>query len=119
MTSALPRDRMARARIGFDKTSRTVDISGYKSSPLTEELVSSADVILVMEEHHRSYITSRVPEARDKTYLYKEFAKVTEGVNKDISDPIGKSKDFYKKVKDEIKNASAEIAIILKTRGNK
>ena len=90
-----------------------IDISSYKSTPLSEDLVKSADVILVMTQLHKEFIIPKFPEARDKIYLFKEFAELN-NVNPEIVDPIGQPVSFYKKIRDEIKKASIAIAKKLK-----
>ena len=90
-----------------------IDISGHLSNALNEELVTGADLILVMEGSHKHFIVSRFPFSREKVYLYKEFARGADAYT-DIDDPIGKTLEFYKKVRDDIKEASLGIVAKLK-----
>lgn len=75
----------------------SVDVTKYKSSALTREMLNSADIILVMEPIHRERIRTLDPFLKDKIFYLKQFK---EGNPKDnvISDPIGKPLEFYRKV---------------------
>jgi protein arginine phosphatase len=65
-----------------------IDISGHKSTPLTRELVDSADVIYCMTASHRQAVLELVPAAKHKTHLID-----AEG---DISDPYGADDGVYR-----------------------
>lgn len=81
---------------------QNIDISGHLSSPLSDEMIGEADLILVMETRHKENILGRRPEAKDKVHLLSEFG--------DIPDPIGKSIEFYRKVFDMIKEGVLQVA---------
>lgn len=72
-----------------------VDLTGKKSTPLTRDLIERADLILAMEPHHREWILSMVPVAREKTYVVTDLAP-SFGL-RGIQDPIGGSLDDYRK----------------------
>jgi protein-tyrosine phosphatase len=65
---------------GFAPTDETIevmkmeniDVSGYRSKHITEYIIKNSDLILVMEEAHKTLISEIAPEARSKTYLLKE-----------------------------------------------
>ncbi len=76
---------------------QNIDVSGHRSSSLSDEMIGEADLILVMETTHKENILGRRPEAKDKVRLLSEFG--------DIPDPIGKSIEFYGKVFGMIKEA--------------
>ncbi|MBO8126099.1 MAG: low molecular weight protein arginine phosphatase [Firmicutes bacterium] len=75
-----------------------LDISSHKATQLTDELVSGADLILTMSKSHQDYILQVVPEAKEKVFLLSEFA----GQNGDVSDPIGRGREEYQRVAEEI-----------------
>lgn len=81
-----------------------VNISSHRSRPLTLDLVQEADLILTMTESHRSYILSRMPQARSKVFLLKEFAGIEDG-NPNINDPCGSSLGNYLSCAGEIKQS--------------
>lgn len=96
--------------------SEGVDISRARSKNLTDDLIKKSDLILVMEDMHKSEIARRVPESASKTHLVKEYGldgKVDhiEGVN--IPDPIGRPMEFYKYTIKIIKNQMQRIAKLL------
>lgn len=79
---------------------QNIDVSGHKSSPLTDEMIRQADLILVMEKRHKENILGRSLRAQSKVYLLSEFGRIASEkrlVEPDIPDPIGKSLDFYRK----------------------
>jgi protein-tyrosine-phosphatase len=54
-----------------------------------------------MERKHRERVEKLIPEAKEKTFLLKEFGDSKE--NLEIRDPIGLSDEVYKEVAEEIK----------------
>jgi protein-tyrosine phosphatase len=86
-----------------------VDVSGYKTATLTDEMIKAADLVFVMEEFHKEEILKMDPAAKDKTFLLKAFKrpledKLSGGV--DVLDPIGRPIGDYeytlKTIKEEI-----------------
>lgn len=86
-----------------------VDISAYISKPFSEVLAKAADIILVMADIHKEFILDSLPELKDKLYLFKEFAGGAYS-DREITDPVGQPIMVYRRVKEEIKKASSEIA---------
>ena len=83
-----------------------IDVSGYKSTALSKDLIDKSDLILVMESMHEREILKLVPDARTKVFLLKEFVKEA-GDTEDffIIDPIGQPLNVYEKVVTEIEKA--------------
>jgi len=79
-----------------------IDISGHLSSPLTEEMIKRADLILTMESRHKEKICEISPSTKDRVFLLKEFGL---GKKEEIFDPIGGSLKSYRKCAMEIKGA--------------
>ncbi len=88
--------------IGFPATTYAIeaakiwnaDISGHRSQPLTEELIEQADLILTLATGHCRDVIGIQPDARDKTFLLKNYPEPgCEG--EDVDDPIGGSLDMY------------------------
>ncbi len=48
---------------------RGVDLSGHRASQLTPESLRWAQLVLVMEKHHRDAVLALDPTARGKTFL--------------------------------------------------
>ncbi|MFH1189795.1 MAG: low molecular weight protein arginine phosphatase [Candidatus Omnitrophota bacterium] len=90
-----------------------VDVSDYRTKRVTTEMVRKADLILVMEPAHKEDISGILPEAAEKTFLLKEFGRLSPSGRRDpgVSDPIGKPAEEYRATKDEIK---AEIERLIK-----
>lgn len=78
-----------------------IDISNHLPRQITKELVDRADVILVMEDIHRSYIEMYFPEVKNKTYYLKRFVGIEGPPN--IADPMGEKEEFYWEVASQIK----------------
>jgi protein-tyrosine-phosphatase len=70
------------------------DISGHSSQPLTENLIEKADLIICMTPSHCREVLTMVPEAREKTFLLKNYPE--SGCDGEgVEDPIGGSLDMY------------------------
>lgn len=87
-------------------------LAGHKSTQVTRELVSWADLILVMENFQREYITLCFPEARKKVFLFKEYVNA-EG-DKEIQDPMGRSDDMYEDTANAIKEYIEKLIPLIK-----
>ncbi|MFM7185567.1 MAG: Sua5/YciO/YrdC/YwlC family protein [Planctomycetota bacterium] len=65
------------------------DLAGHESQPLTESLVSQADVILTMTAAHRAAILAQFPEAGGRVALLATDRR-------DVVDPVGGSLETYR-----------------------
>jgi glycine hydroxymethyltransferase len=83
----------------------TVDISGFRSQPLTNELVERATHIFAMTGAHLETIHLLFPHGVEKTYLLREFEEPGTTVWRDVPDPIGLGRDVYEECARTIKNA--------------
>jgi protein-tyrosine phosphatase len=61
-----------------------LNLSFHKSRLISQEILSEADLVLVMDANHKEGITHEFPDVADKVYL---LAEVTNGVSYDIPDP--------------------------------
>lgn len=83
-----------------------VDVSDYKSKNVTADMIKRSNLILTMEPTHKEAILRIAPEARDKTFLLKEYGGGSVVFNPkgfSVHDPIGKSTDEYRITRDDIK----------------
>jgi len=80
-----------------------IDISHYRSQPLSEVLVENADFIFVMTRGHLESVLYLYPSATEKTFLLREFDEAA--TSPDLSDPIGQNIDVYRACRDSIKEA--------------
>ena len=62
-------------------------IDEHSSRLLTEEMVSDADMIIVMENVHRKIIVDQYPESEYKIHLLKSFSHDYNEQHGDIKDP--------------------------------
>ena len=68
---------------------RGLDISAHKARQLTPDLVSTSDLILVMEAGHKRVIDSNDPVARGKVY------RLCEWQDKDVPDPYRRPREAF------------------------
>jgi protein-tyrosine phosphatase len=94
-------------------------IKEHRSKPVTNTLVDSADLILVMERYHQQKILVHWPGAERKTRLMGEFL-TDDGVVDDIIDPYGRSHRHYKMAQDQISLAVQNLIekVILPSKTN-
>lgn len=91
-----------------------IDASGHRSQQVTGEMIKKSDLILVMEKLHEERLLQIAPEAKNRVFLLKEFAKINDSdLDLDISDPIGRPADFYEETFQVIKAAIERIAQII------
>ncbi len=76
-----------------------VDISGFKSTKITDELIQNSDLILVMTKDHKEEVIRLAPRAASKTFLLREYGYSSGGekpADPEIPDPIGMSIPGYR-----------------------
>jgi len=89
-----------------------IDVLAHRSKRVNKELVDESDIILVMEKIHEERILQFAPEAKNRLFLLKEFAKINDS-NLNIADPIGRTFAFYQEIFSTIKNAVERISKII------
>ncbi len=82
-----------------------IDLSRFRSQPVTEELVEEATHIFVMTRDHRRLLELFFPEASGKTYLVREF----DNGSPDVPDPIGLGREVYERCRDVIKRSLPDL----------
>lgn len=112
-----------RALGGYPPTDETIevmneegiDVSGFKSSALTEEAIRGSDLILAMGAIHKNDVIRRIPEASSKTFLLKEYGSSDSGASGDLDvpDPIGRPLTVYKSCLETIKREIERVAKLL------
>ncbi len=76
-----------------------IDISGHRSRALREHHLRRADIVFVMEKEHLKFIHELFPQFQENVFLLKHFDRDKKKWGRsDIPDPIGRDKDFYRKV---------------------
>lgn len=89
-----------------------IDVSEHSSQRVTKELVGRSDIILVMSKAHEEKILQLAPEARNRLFLLKEFARIKDS-NLDINDPVGGTVEFYQDTFNMIKDAVERVSKII------
>lgn len=69
-----------------------IDMSDYRASVLTREMVQEADLVLTMTRGHLEQLNILFPGYHSKAFTLADFA----GFGSDIADPIGQSLDVYR-----------------------
>jgi glycine hydroxymethyltransferase len=82
-----------------------LDIRQIRSKPLMAELVRKADFIFVMTYGHLDSMLLLFPSAAEKTFLLREFETELPVMEREVSDPIGLSREIYRRCRDEIRAA--------------
>ena len=87
-----------------------VDLKGHRSQPVSPELVARADLILVMTQRHLEELLLFFPKAKGKIRLLRGFGSSPEA---GVPDPIGMSLDVYRRTRDVIDGAIADVVLHL------
>ncbi len=82
-----------------------IDLSRFRSQPVTEELVEQATHIFVMTRDHRRLLELFFPEASGKTYLVREF----DNGSPDVPDPIGLGREVYERCRDVLRRSLPDL----------
>jgi glycine hydroxymethyltransferase len=85
---------------------RGVDISGFRSQPLTATLVDWATHIFGMTSSHLEAIHLLFPQSADKTFLLREFEEPGATLWQDLPDPIGLGREVYEECAESIERAT-------------
>jgi len=78
-----------------------INLSTFRSQPVSDELVQKATHIFVMTRDHKRLLELFYPEAAGKTRLIREF----ESGSPDVPDPIGLGRETYERCRDTLKKA--------------
>ena len=82
-----------------------IDIRNIRSKPLMADLVRKADFIFVMTYGHLDSMLLLFPSAAEKTFLLREFETDLPVMEREDSDPIGQSRETYRRCRDEVRAA--------------
>jgi protein-tyrosine phosphatase/ribose 5-phosphate isomerase B len=78
---------------------RGVGLDGFRSRPVSGELVAEATHVFAMTAGHLATLERMFPEHAGKLYLVCEFAEIPgRGVGCDVPDPIGQGRRAYEEV---------------------
>jgi protein arginine phosphatase len=93
-----------------------LELENHAATPLQDDLVEEAALILVMTAQQFDQIVARFPAARRKTHLFKEFAGTGEN-GPDVADPFGGGLEKYCLTLEEIRDSITKISGRLKGGG--
>jgi protein-tyrosine phosphatase len=80
---------------------------GHIAQQISKDLVSEADIILVMEPHHRQAVLAQFPDARSKVFLLRHRDQLG------IIDPYKKDFAVFEQIHEEIKQGIDEWILTL------
>lgn len=83
-------DVLAQSRLRLDD---------HRSRPLSQELVTEADLLLTMTDAQKVYVIDAYPEAAAKTFTLKKFV----GLPGDVHDPFGGDMNMYRETEAELR----------------
>ena len=72
-----------------------VDLSGHIAKSVKKDIIDGSDLILVMENSHAKYLLDTFPEAEDKVFLIRRFARFG-SKDRGIADPYGLNYEAYR-----------------------
>jgi tRNA threonylcarbamoyl adenosine modification protein (Sua5/YciO/YrdC/YwlC family) len=87
-------------------------VSQHRAQRVTKELIDQSDIILVMEDIHEQKILQFAPQAKNRLFLLKEFAKINDN-NLNIADPVGGDTRVYQQIFSMIKDAVERVSKII------
>jgi protein-tyrosine-phosphatase len=90
-----------------------IDISHHRATPLTQQLLDEASLVLVMTDAHRAMIEVQASPVPKHLHLFRDF--LPENARKEIVDPFGSSLKFYEAARDEMVEAVPSLIEFLKT----
>lgn len=77
-------------------STRGLALDGFRSQPLSQELVEQSTHIFAMTSGHLEALENLFPDYSDKFYLTCEFVEIPgKGVASDVPDPIGMGRKAY------------------------
>ena len=79
-----------------------LDLSDFRSQPLSDELVEKATHIFGMTEGHLHTLKAMFPSSGDKLYLVTEFTSNDALRGYDLPDPFGGPRDGYELTRDAL-----------------
>jgi glycine hydroxymethyltransferase len=82
-----------------------INLSRFRSQPVTDDLVAEATWIFAMTRSHLDTIQLLFPDAADKAYLVCEFDPELASRTLDVPDPIGLGLDAYEQTRDILNRA--------------
>ena len=80
----------------------SISLAEHKARSITAEIIDDADLILVMESHQGHELITDHPQASEKIFLLRHFARYGSR-ERGISDPYGRNLEAYRFCFEDIK----------------
>lgn len=77
---------------------RGLEIENHQSKPVSEDLLSEFDLVLVMEKRHSDFIRDHFAEFADRVHMLSAMA----GSDLDVDDPVWGTMDTYRQTVKEM-----------------
>lgn len=105
--AALANDPAAEQAIEVLGSKGITAIQEHKATPIHDELVEGADLILTMTQRHKEVLLMYYPDAVEKVFTLKEYTQLPteapeEGDGFDIDDPFGQPVEVYQSCAGEL-----------------
>ena len=94
-----------------------LNLEDHQSTPVTEEIVAEAALILTMTQGHKSEMIRRFPEAAGRVYTLGEYAGEPFGADWEVADPIGGDRQVYEACSRDLCSALVQVVDRLKKDG--
>jgi RpiB/LacA/LacB family sugar-phosphate isomerase len=88
-----------------------VDLQRHRSQPVTSDLLEKSDLIVTMTRRHREDLLRHNASLAPRIRLLTSFGTATR--SDDIPDPIGQSLDVYRRTRDVIDGAIADLILYM------
>lgn len=94
-----------------------LDLQGHESSPVSNQLVAKASLILTMTQSHKTEMIQRFPEAAARVYTLGEYAGEPFGADWEVDDPVGGSRQMYESCRRDLRSAMIRVVKRLEEGG--
>jgi protein-tyrosine-phosphatase len=92
---------------------RGIDLSSHQARPVTGDMVSEADLVLVMTQNHAEAVKTAFPDQAHKIHLFSQMV----GKAYDIYDPYGGTRMEYastaKELEELVENGYGRIVVLV------
>jgi len=73
-----------------------ISVSQHKAQPVTQSLVDSSDLVIVMDIQNAAEFLLRYPRASEKLFMLRQFSERSRGAGRDIPDPYPGDEEYMR-----------------------
>ena len=95
---------------------RGVEIKSHRARQVTAQNINEATFVVCMAENHKNMIVGATPEAKEKTFLLKEFLHPHPPKELSVNDPTGQSRKAYEACFEQIEKEIERVVPRLRKR---